>query len=145
MDVPAKPNVTQTVPLLDVKDMPAALTFYVDGLGFKVKTQWTPDAPDRIRWCWLQLGTAALMVQATSADSLMTQAERGVGVRVCFMCTDALAIYREAVTRGLTPKHPFVGNGLWVVSFTDPDGYRIDFESPTDVPEDTEYAPTIHA
>jgi hypothetical protein len=31
----------------------------------------------------------------------------------------------------------FVGNGLWVTSFADPDGYRLDFESPTDVPEDT--------
>jgi lactoylglutathione lyase len=26
------------------------------------------------------------------------------------------------------------------VSFSDPDGYRIDFESPTDVPEETEYS-----
>jgi hypothetical protein len=30
------------------------------------------------------------------------------------------------------------------VSFSDPDGYRIDFESPTDVPEDTEYSPQLH-
>jgi hypothetical protein len=30
-----------------------------------------------------------------------------------------------------------VGNGLWVVSLTDPDGYRLDFESPTDAPEGT--------
>jgi hypothetical protein len=28
---------------------------------------------------------------------------------------------------------------MWVVSFSDPDGYRIDFESYTDVPEETEY------
>jgi hypothetical protein len=26
------------------------------------------------------------------------------------------------------------------VSFSDPNGYRIDFESPTDVPEETEYS-----
>jgi hypothetical protein len=31
-----------------------------------------------------------------------------------------------------------VGNGLWVVSFTDPDGYRIEFSSPTDAPEESE-------
>jgi len=35
---------------------------------------------------------------------------------------------------------PFVGNNLWVTSFTDPDGYRLDFESPTDVPEETVYS-----
>ena len=30
--------------------------------------------------------------------------------------------------------------GIYVTSFTDPDGYRLDFESPTDVPEDTVYS-----
>jgi hypothetical protein len=28
-------------------------------------------------------------------------------------------------------------NALWVMSFLDPDGYRVDFESPTGVPEET--------
>ena len=33
----------------------------------------------------------------------------------------------------------FVGNGLWVVPVTDPDGYRMEFESPTDArQEETE-------
>jgi len=32
-----------------------------------------------------------------------------------------------------------VGNGLWVTSVTDPDGYRLDFESLTDMPEESEY------
>jgi hypothetical protein len=26
----------------------------------------------------------------------------------------------------------------------DPDGYRVDFESPTDVPEETEYDAAVH-
>ena len=30
-----------------------------------------------------------------------------------------------------------IGNGLWVTSLSDPDGYKIDFQSLTDVPEDT--------
>jgi hypothetical protein len=29
---------------------------------------------------------------------------------------------------------------MWVVAFPDPDGYRLDFESPTDVPEETMYS-----
>jgi hypothetical protein len=41
---------------------------------------------------------------------------------------------------GIQTKEPFVGNHLWVVGVTDPDGYRIDFESPTDVPEETKLA-----
>jgi lactoylglutathione lyase len=63
----------------------------------------------------------------------------GTGASVCFMCEDALALYREFKSRGIqTRKRPFVGNRLWVVPFTDPDGYRIDFESPTDAPEESE-------
>jgi hypothetical protein len=62
----------------------------------------------------------------------------GLGVNTCVMCADALEIEREARARGLSAQEePFVGNGLWVVSFRDPDGYRLDFESPTDVPEET--------
>ncbi len=60
---------------------------------------------------------------------------------ICFLCADALAIYREVTARGIAASKPFVGNGLWVTSLTDPDGYRIEFESPTDVPEDTVYSP----
>ena len=29
---------------------------------------------------------------------------------------------------------------MWVTSLTDPDGYRIDFESATDVPVETVYS-----
>jgi hypothetical protein len=29
---------------------------------------------------------------------------------------------------------------MWVTSLSDPDGYRLDFESDTDVPEETEYS-----
>jgi hypothetical protein len=61
----------------------------------------------------------------------------GVGVSICFICEDALAIYREVTARGIQASRPFVGNGMWVTSLTDPDGYRIDFESYTDTPEET--------
>jgi hypothetical protein len=54
-----------------------------------------------------------------------------------FMCDDALAIYREVSTRGIQAARPFVGNGMWVTSLRDPDGYRVEFESDTDVPEET--------
>ncbi len=63
----------------------------------------------------------------------------GTGQSVCFMCDDALALYREFKSRGIqTRNRPTVGNRLWVVSLSDPDGYRVDFESPTDAPEETE-------
>jgi lactoylglutathione lyase len=38
-----------------------------------------------------------------------------------------------------------LGNGAWeVVGLIDPDGYRLDFESPTDVAEDTQYKEAVH-
>ena len=61
-------NVKQAVPFFGVTNMEASLRFYVDGLGFKMKHWWIPnreeDKPNgRIRWCWLELGEAAIMLQ----------------------------------------------------------------------------------
>ncbi|HWC19270.1 MAG TPA: VOC family protein [Terriglobales bacterium] len=136
-------NVKQAVPFFGVTNMEASLQFYVDGLGFKMMHRWIPDRaedkPDgRIRWCWLQLGEAAIMLQEFLPD-WRPQETLGTGTSVCFMCEDALALYREFKSRGVQiAKRPFVGNRLWVVSLIDPDGYRIAFESPTDAPEESE-------
>lgn len=136
-------NVKQAVPFLGVTNMEASLRFYVDGLGFNMRHSWIPDRaernPDgRIRWCWLQLGDAALMLQEYLPEFRPKEA-LGTGISVCFLCQDALALYREFKSRGIqTQKRPYVGNCLWVVPLADPDGYRIDFESPTDAPEETE-------
>jgi len=128
-------NVKQSVPFFMVADMQASLRFYVDGLGFTKTLEWTPHG--KVEWCWLDHGGAALMLQEYR-PGLQPGAARGVGVSVCFMCDDALAIYRETTGRGLTvAQTPFVGNGLWVVEFKDPDGYRVMFESPTDAPEES--------
>jgi lactoylglutathione lyase len=133
----SEPNVQQAVPFFMVSNIEASLRFYVEGLGFKRTKQWIVD--DKIRWCWLQLGGAALMLQEYNATSPLTTAKLGEGVSVCFQCKDALAIYHEARARSLEPKTPFVGNGLWVTILADPDGYKLDFESLTDVPEETVY------
>jgi hypothetical protein len=123
------------------------LRFYVDGLGFAMTNSWRPEGPDKVTWCSLQNGGAGLMLQKFWRREDKTgrpEGALGQGVSVCFVCEDALAIYRDAVARGLAPQRPFVGNNMWVVSFTDPDGYRIDFESITDVAEETEYDPELH-
>jgi len=138
------PNVQQAVPFFMVTSMEDSLRFYVDGLGFELTKKWTPDGDGKVRWCWLEHGTAALMLQEYRKDhhpnSGRPDAKLGVGVSVCFICRDALAIYHQAKARGLEVKRPFVGNGMWVTSLGDPDGYRVDFESYTDVPEETEYS-----
>ena len=138
-----EPNVKQAVPFFAVYDIAESVRFYVDGLGFAMTKQWMVE--DKLRWCWLQLGGAALMLQEIPKEGHGAGTPTGtLGERVSiyFICTDALAIYREVTSRGLSAQRPFVGNGMWVTSLTDPDGYRINFESPTDVPEETEYLET---
>ena len=134
-------NVTQAVPFFSVTDITASLKFYMDGLGFTMKHQWSPDG--RLRWCWLELGGASLMLQQYWKDGKPGGAPAGTlgqGVSICFMCADALAIYRDVKAKGIAAATPFVGNGLWDLGMEDPDGYRLHFESPTDVAEETVYA-----
>ena len=133
-----EPNVKQAVPFFAVSDIEASVRFYVDGLGFSMTKQWVVEG--RLRWCWLQLGGAGLMLQEFPEEGhgAWTPSGRlGEGVSIYFICEDALAIYREFTSRGIEANRPFVGNGMWVTSLADPDGYQLHFESVTDVPEET--------
>jgi lactoylglutathione lyase len=135
-------NVQQAVPFFHVSNIEDSLRFYIEGLGFEMTKKWIDEG--KLRWCWLEIGDTALMLQEfrrEGHDSWKPSCKVGEGVSIYFMCEDALAIYRDAASRGIkVGRNPFVGNGMWVVPFSDPDGYRIDFESPTDVPEETEYS-----
>src|ERR1041385_4196221 len=134
-------NVKHAVPFFGVTNMEASLRHYVDGLGFRMTHNWIDEG--KLRWCRLEHGGAALMLQEYREEQRPKE-RMGVGVSICFICKDALAIYREVTSRGIQASRPFVGNGMWVTSLEDPDGYRIDFESCTDVSEDTEYSQTEH-
>jgi lactoylglutathione lyase len=123
-----------------VSNLEASLRLYIDGLGFTMTNKWIDEG--KLRWCWLQLGGAALMLQEYR-PSKIPSGKRGEGVSVCFQCKDAIAIYHDALAHNLEPRRPFVGNALWVTTFSDPDGYKIDFESPTDVHEETIYSETV--
>lgn len=137
---PATDNVQQSVPFFSISSMEASVDFYVQGLGFEMTNEWIDDG--KLRWCWLELGGAAVMLQEfkrEGPDSWVPASPVGVGVSVYFICRDALALYRSFSANGIAPRRPFVGNGMWVTSLTDPDGYELHFESPTDVAEHTEY------
>ena len=128
-------NIKQAVPFFWVSNIEASLRFY-DGLGYTKTKEWIDNG--KLRWCWLELDGAAHMLQEYP-EGKAPSAKRGEGVSICFQCNDALAIYHQAIARGLHPERPFVGNGMWVVILTDPDGYKLDFESPTDAPEESIY------
>jgi lactoylglutathione lyase len=131
-------NLREVVPFLLVRSMERSLAFYVERLGFATRHRWVVD--DRVRWCWLNRGGASLMLQEVAppgAEGHRPLDHAGEGVSTVFLCEDAPALYREFTGRGAAAEQPFVGNGLWVTVLRDPDGYKLDFESPTDVPEDT--------
>jgi lactoylglutathione lyase len=136
-------NVRQAVPFFGVSDIEKSVRYYTESLGFVMTNKWTPEG--KLRWCWLELGEAALMLQQFWREGEGHQAnvpkeKLGVGVSICFTCRDALAIYRELRAKRVEAQRPFVGNAMWVTSVTDPDGYKLFFESPTDEPEESEYS-----
>jgi hypothetical protein len=132
-------NLKQAVPFFFVTNVEASVRFYIDGLGFAMTKSWKPEG--KLNWCMLQRGDVTLMLQEYLSDRVPT-GKLGVGVSICFICEDAIALYREFKARSVDASRPFVGNGLWVTSVNDPDGYRLDFESYTDAPEESEFQET---
>jgi hypothetical protein len=92
-----------------------------------VPSSWSPTWRPRSASTWTAWGSKP-------------EGKLGLGVSICFVCKDALAIYSDAKARGVAVQTPFVGNAMWVTSLSDPDGYRIDFESSTDVSEEAVYS-----
>jgi lactoylglutathione lyase len=133
----SEPNVTQAVPFFGVRDIEASVRFYTDGLGGVKTIEWRPEG--KLRWCWIEIGSAAVMLQEFLPQN-RPEGTFGLGMSICFMCKDAIRYYKELKSRGLEARRPFVGNGYWVTSVVDPDGYELYFESITDAPEETEYS-----
>ncbi len=116
--------------------MESSLRFYVDGLGFKMKNSWVPEGDShypsdgKIRWCCLELGDAVIMLQEFPPQGRPKET-LGADASVTFMCEDALALYREFKARGVqTRNRPFVGNNMWVIPLTDPDGIGSNLKAP---------------
>lgn len=92
------PNVRQAVPFFGVANMERSLAFNCNGLGFTLKNSWNPQG--RIRGCWLDRGEASVMLQAY-LEGKRPEGTPGLGMSICFMCEDAVAMYRETQARGL--------------------------------------------
>ena len=138
-------NIQQAVPFFWVTDIEISIHYYVNGLGFTITNRWIDEG--KTRWCWLQRDNAALMLQELAKenhDADVPSEKRRTGISIYFICKDALALYKEFVSKDVAISKPFVGNGMWVTSLKDPDGYDLHFESNTDVPEETVYVEEDH-
>jgi lactoylglutathione lyase len=61
LDPATTSNDKEAVPFFAVSSMEASIRYYLDGLGIQMTKKWG-DA-GKLRWCWLQHGGAALMLQ----------------------------------------------------------------------------------
>ncbi len=137
MENTSAPNIKLAVPFFGVANMEASLRFYMEGLQFKMTKQWTPRG--KIEWCWLERDNVSIMLQEPWAIHTQDDLPKS-GPNICFQCEDAISLYHEFKERGLSVTEPFVGNGMWVIGLKDPDGYRMEFSSFTDVEEETNYS-----
>lgn len=125
-------NIQSTVPFLLVSEITSSIGFYQDKLGFEIKESWEPSGD--IEWCHLKKEGGELMLQQYRSKPLIQTKQ---GISIYFFCNDALIIYNELIQKQVDASEPFVSNGMWLTTVKDPDGYEINFESFTNVPEGT--------
>jgi glyoxylase I family protein len=126
--------------LPSVFDMPVAIRFYRDVLGFTVVNS-SPeiDAPEGryFHWAWLRRGDAQLMLN-TAYDAGERPPERdfhrwkGHGdTCLYFACSDVDQLFEELEAGGLHPAKPRnAPYGMRQLHVLDPDGYTLCFQHP---------------
>jgi catechol 2,3-dioxygenase-like lactoylglutathione lyase family enzyme len=139
MEIPAEINmaieVRDVCPLLQVFDMPTAITFYRDVLGFDVIE--TSQAGDRFDWALIKLNDASLMLNTAYEDHARPPAPDSDRVAahddtgLFFACPDVDAAYRHLRARGLDVQEPTIRDyGMKQLYVKDPDGYCLCFQWP---------------
>jgi len=127
-------------PLLQVYDIPQALTFYRDVLGFTVVNA-SPevDTPEGrfSHWMTLRLGSATVMLNSAydegerPRERVEPQQQWHRDTYLYFSVPDVDAVYQELRTSitGLQPPTtaPY---GMRQLYLTDPDGYSLCFQAP---------------
>jgi glyoxylase I family protein len=122
-------------PLLQVFDMPTAVHFYRDVLGFTI---WGSSQPgDDCNWCGLRLNGAEVMLNtAYEADQRppapdLSRVASHADTCLFFGCQDLDAAYQHLRIHGLNLEKPKVAPyGMRQLWFTDPDGYGLCFQHP---------------
>jgi len=126
-------------PLLQVFDMPTAIRFYRDVLGFVVAATSEPSSElgDDCDWCLLKLNGAEVMLNTAyerdqrpqAPDPARVAAHHDTGL--FFGCEDLDAAYRHLRDHGVNLKEPKIAPyGMRQLGFKDPDGYGLCFQWP---------------
>jgi uncharacterized glyoxalase superfamily protein PhnB len=125
-------------PLLQVFDMPTALRFYRDVLGFEVIGQAPPGAlNDRFGWVLLDFhGTEIMLNTAYDDDQRPPQPDpAGIAAHgdtcLYFGCEDVDGTYQYLRSRGVNVREPTLAPyGMKQLYVTDPDGFGLCFQWP---------------
>jgi glyoxylase I family protein len=120
-------------PLLEVFDMPKAISFYRDLLGFEVVA--TSQPGNDFDWALLRLNDAELMLNTAyerherpAVPDPIRVAAHG-DTALFFGCRDLDAAYTHLRALGLDVKEPVIRDyGMKQVSLKDPDGYGLCFQ-----------------
>lgn len=122
-------------PLLQVFDMPTAIRFYRDVLGFQVYQSSQPG--EDCNWAWLKLNGADLMLNtAYEKDRRPAAADPARVVAhddtcLYFGCKDLDAAYQHLLAHGVNLQRPNVAPyGMKQLYFHDPDGFNLCLQWP---------------
>ena len=124
-------------PLIQVFNMPRALAFYRDILGFQVLTD-SGDG-DKSSWVWLRLNSVDLMLNDQYEPGREPSApppERTTwhgDTCLYFSCPNPDAVYEFLKSKGVDLKPPKVAPyGMKQLYIRDPDGYSLCFQCQVD-------------
>ena len=130
----SKPEIAGIAPFFIVSDVPAALAFYRDRLGFDVTFQ-GPE-PDDIFFGIVRRGAAMIMFKAVGVEPVpnyMRDVKKGIARwDAYFDAPDPDALAAEFLSRGVELSEPLkdTGDGLRGFELRDVDGYVLFFGRP---------------
>ncbi len=125
--------VHEIVPLFYVQEMSRSIHFYCDQLGMTRTMSWEPDG--RLKWCRLELGGAAMMLQLAEGEIAGNSANWGQGTVFFLNCDDVDSLCSKFIDNGLQlPEIGVAFYGMKQLELVDPDGYQLCFQSPVTEP-----------
>jgi glyoxylase I family protein len=129
-------EVRAVCPLLQVYDMPRAVRFCRDKLGFDVVKTSPVLGSDKFHWALLRLGEAEIMLNSAyefdderpvPADRARVAAHGDTGL--FFGCPGVEGMYEELRDKGVVVRPPKVAPyGMKQLYLSDPDGYELCFQ-----------------
>jgi uncharacterized glyoxalase superfamily protein PhnB len=135
-----KIEVQDVCALLGVFDMPTAVRFYCDVVGFEIQnrspTYAIEGGVEQFHWCMLKTDHARLMLNTAYDEGQRpakrpAQAEDPFGVWLFFGCPNVDEAYENLKSAQVDCQPPQLAPyGFRTLSFRDPDGHGITLQSP---------------